>query len=60
MVLKVADGFVTQKINRAGETVQHAMSSLSGPVVLGSVVDIKYQGGVGQVSGPGQALGKGR
>lgn len=60
-VLEVTDdGVVTQKINRDGDTVKHALNSLSGPVVVGSVVDITYANGVGVVGGQGVAAGVGR
>ena len=52
-VLSVLDGIVTQKVSREGGTVAHAARALSLPVVVGQVVDIKYVGGVGVVSGRG-------
>lgn len=59
-ILDVSEGVVTQKINRDGGTVRHALNSLSGPVVVGSVVDIAYVDGVGVVGGQGVAAGVGR
>ena len=55
-----ANGVVTQKINRDGETVQHALNLLSAPVTVGSVVEIKYAGGVGVVGGKALSTGVGR
>ena len=52
-VLDVADGVVTQRVTREGGVVRHSIASLSTPVVIGQVVDIKYAGGVGVVSGRG-------
>lgn len=60
MVMNVSEGVATQKINRNGDTVQHALSSLSGPVVVGSVVDIAYVNGVGVVGGQVIDVGVGR
>ena len=54
------DGVVTQRINRAGEVVQHDMSKLSGPVRAGEIPTIKYLDGVGVVSGLGVETGVGR
>ncbi len=58
IVLDVSlDGFVTQRVNRDGTTVQHTLSALSHHVVPGNVVDVVYLAGVGVVSGlPGQTL----
>ena len=47
----VANGIVTQKVNREGETVQHGLARLSHSVKVGEVVDIKYVGGTGNVVG---------
>lgn len=55
-----ANGVVTQKINRDGDTVQHALSSLSGPVATGFVAEIKYEGGVGVVGSKAAAVAVGR
>ena len=54
------DGVMTQKVNRNGDTVQHALSLLSAPVAIGSVVEIKYAGGVGVVGGKALSTGVGR
>ncbi len=51
MVVWVTDEFVTQKIDREGNTINHRTNSLSAPVKIRDVVDIKYQGGVGVVAG---------
>lgn len=59
-VLDSVGGVVTQKINREGDTVQHALKSLSAPVLVGSVVDIEYCDGVGVVAGQGVSVGLGR
>lgn len=56
-VLSVVDGIVTQRINRDGATVQHDEKVLLVPVVAGDVVEIKYMGGVGAVSGKGWSAG---
>ena len=50
-VVDIANGVVTQKINRAGDTVQHDATKLSAAVTVGDVVDIKYVGALGVVSG---------
>lgn len=55
-----ASGVVTQKINRDGDTVRHDFYALSKPVSVGSVVDIKYVGGVGVVGGKAVSVGVGR
>lgn len=60
LVLSIADGRVTQKVNRDGSTVQHKTSALSVPVVIGSVVDIRYIDGVGVVGGKALATEVGR
>ena len=61
LVLAVSDnGVVTQKVNRSGDTVQHAQQSLSRPVSVGSVVDIVYSNGVGLVGGLDVEPGMGR
>lgn len=52
-VLDVSDGLVIQKINRAGETVQHDLAKLSELVKAGDLVDIVYRGGIGVVGGLG-------
>lgn len=56
-VLSVANGVVTQKINRAGKTVRHDATKLSETVKVGDVVDIEYVGLQGKVSGLGKAAG---
>ena len=55
-VLDVEHGVVIQKINRAGNTVQHDATKLSAAVNVGDVVDIKYVGALGVVSGLSQGL----
>lgn len=59
-ITEVADGLVTQKYNREGDIVRHSLGRLSDAVAVGDVVDIKYQGGVGQVSGLAIEAGRGR
>lgn len=60
-ILSVADGVATQRINRAGDTVQHDVSRLSAPVAVGDVVDVQYRdGGVGVVGGLERGAGVGR
>jgi DNA (cytosine-5)-methyltransferase 1 len=49
-VLAVANGIVTQKVGREGQTVRHQALALSQAVVIGAVVDIHYADGVGAVS----------
>lgn len=56
MVLSIADGIATQKINRKGETVMHALGNLSASVKTGEIVDIKYQNGCGQVHGKARGI----
>ncbi|HJV75097.1 MAG TPA: DNA cytosine methyltransferase [Noviherbaspirillum sp.] len=56
MVLSVADGIATQKVNRAGETVRHEIVRLSQEVKPGEVVDIQYKNGVGQVAAKSRGL----
>lgn len=53
-VIEIANGVVTQKINRAGETVRHDVSKLSEMVKSGDVVDIRYRGGMADVFGIGR------
>ena len=59
-VMDVTGGIVTQKINRDGDTVRHDLRSLSVPVGAGEVIEIKYAGGVGVVTGPGHSAEVGR
>ena len=49
-ILSVSDGVAVQKINRDGNTVRHAMSSLNAEVIAGTVAEIKYQKGTGVVA----------
>lgn len=48
-ILGVADGVVTQKVGRAGETVVHSMADLTGPVAIGDIAEIAYKDGKGVV-----------
>lgn len=48
-ILNIVDGVASQKINRSGLTVLHLLSSLSKPVCIGDVVDIRYVRGLGIV-----------
>lgn len=50
LVLSVANGIVTQKINRDGKTAVHDFLKLSVPVAPGEVVAIKYINGIGVVA----------
>lgn len=59
-VLSVANGVVTQKINRDGGTVRHDASKLSEPVKAGDVLDVQYQDSQGLVSVVGKNNGVGR
>lgn len=56
MVVDVADGFVTQKVNREGDTVKHDVARLTAVVNIGDIVDVKYQDGHGNVSGNEKGL----
>lgn len=49
-VLSVANGVMTQKINRQGGTACHEVGNLSVAVHVGDVVDIRYQDGRGHVN----------
>ena len=60
-ILSVSDGVAVQKINRDGNTVRHAMSSLNAEVIAGTVAEIQYQKGTGVVApAKGQLQGPGR
>lgn len=59
-VLNVANGVVTQKINREGGTVQHDLGRLSAVVGIGDVIDIEYRGGMGEVGRKDRAVEVGR
>lgn len=59
-VLDVADGVVTQRINREGDVVRHAASLLSAKVGIGDVVGIGYKNGVGVVDGKDVGVDRGR
>ena len=54
-VLGIADGVVTQKINRAGDTVRHDASKLFAAVQVDDVIEVLYRGGKGEVKGVGRA-----
>ena len=56
LVLNVAGGIVTQKINRDGRTALHDVQTLSRPVVAGDVVEITYAKGLGIVGGKDVSL----
>ena len=60
LVLDVANGVATQKINRDGATVRHAVARLSAGLVIGTVAEIAYKDGVGIVGGKGIGVGVGR
>ena len=49
-VVQVADGLVTQKVNRDGSSVLHRAAALSRPVKVGEVLDLKYVNGVGVIN----------
>lgn len=54
LITDVTNGVATQKINREGDVVYHAVKALSEVVTQGQVVDVKYAGnGVGIVGGRG-------
>lgn len=59
-VLDVVDGVATQRINRGGDVVRHAVSVLSKVPVIGDVVDIGYKDGIGIVSGKGVGVDRER
>lgn len=48
-ILNVADGVVTQKAGRTGETVLHSILNLSRPVRVGEMAEISYHDGKGAV-----------
>lgn len=50
-VLSVKDGWVEQRINREGNTVNHLAQLLSSKVAPGEVADIRYRYGQGVVRG---------
>lgn len=56
-VVSVDNGIVTQKVNREGATVKHELERLSASVKVDDLVDIKYQGGIGQVAGKELSIG---
>ena len=60
LVLDVANGVATQKINREGATVRHAVARLSAVLVIGSVADIIYKDGLGVVQGKVVGVGVSR
>ena len=49
-ILDIDDGLATQRVGRSGEIVRHSLCRLSGPVTIGSVVDVTYKDGKGVVS----------
>lgn len=55
-VLGMNDQVLVQKINRDGEAVVHDLSRLDRKVNKGDVLDIKYLGGKGLVTGQERAL----
>lgn len=55
-IVSIAEGVVTQRINRNGDTVQHDESKLSRKVSVAQMVDIDYAGEVGIVGVKGKAL----
>lgn len=59
-VLNIANGIMTQKVNRAGDTVQHDIARLSGVLNVGDVIDVKYQGGKADVLGKANIVDIGR
>ena len=60
LVLDVSDGVATQKINRAGAVVRHAVNRLSAGLTIGTVAEVLYKDGVGIVGGKDVALGVAR
>lgn len=48
-VLSVADGVVTQKINREGQVARHDACLLSATVRVGSVIEVTYSAGLANV-----------
>lgn len=59
-VLECANGVVTQKIDREGNTVRHDASKLSATVQVGDVVDVLYRAGQGVVTDTGKTVAVGR
>lgn len=60
LVTNISDGVVTQKINRAGETVLHALPRLMGAIAVGDVVEISYKAGSAEVLSPAPSRDRGR
>lgn len=60
MIVSVSNGSVAQKINRNGDVVIHDATKLSMPVKPRDIVEIKYAGGVGIVSGMDKGVGVAR
>lgn len=59
-IVGIADGIVSQRVDRAGNLAKHALSALSERPSIGQVADIQYQGGRGQVNKSGHELSIGR
>lgn len=59
-IVFVSNGSVGQKINRLGDVVIHDAARLSAAIKARDVVDIKYVGGVGIVSGMDKDVGVAR
>ena len=55
-ILQEIDGVVAQKTNRTGDTVHHAVQTLSRLPEVGETVDIRYRAGKGEVSAPAHAV----
>lgn len=56
-IVKLDNAVAVQKINRSGDTVQHALARLTKPIEVGDIVDISYRSGMGQVKGSEQSVG---
>lgn len=56
-VMGIVDGVVTQRVSRDGRTVRHDLSRLQGRVEVGDVLDVRYQGGRGEIKDAGLVAG---
>ncbi|ART61532.1 hypothetical protein CBP36_21450 (plasmid) [Acidovorax carolinensis] len=58
-ILNVADGVVTQKVGRTGETMLHSLADLSRSVQVGEMAEITYRNGKGSVREDGLGQDRG-
>jgi len=57
-ILAIEGSFAIQKVGRSDEIARHELSRLSERLKIGDVVDIKYQNGLGVVSGRAPGLAR--